>query len=1337
MLSNDKSSYNPTFLSGLSGSSTPQQNITGQQPFLPDNTTNTNKNTEVRIQNPEGKNINRSKIEDVYGKIPLYFIQNNGQLNDTVKFYERGNGRSTFFTNEGVYLLLTKENDSKVQRFNGSKIKSVETSIKDHEPQLIKLSPLDSNKSPEIVAEELQDGKVNYLIGDDHKKWQTDIPTYRAIAYKEVYDGIDIKFYGNNRQMEYDIIVKPGFNPSMVRLSYEGIEGLSINDKGDLEIKLKDGKIIQEKPYIYQEINGRKVEIDGQFKILDISSIHSYGFEIASYNKDYPLIVDPVLVYSTYIGGTNNDGGLSMAVDTSGNAYITGETTSTNFPTTSPYQSSNAGGTDAFVTKIDSSGSLVYSTYLGGSGNDSGDSIAVDSSGNAYVAGETTSTNFPTASPHQPSNAGRTDAFITKLSSTGNSLIFSSYLGGSSNDDSVGIAVDTSGNIYLTGATSSSNFPTISLFPTTYAGGSDAYIAKINSSGSLVFSIYRGGSSDDYGNSIAVDSSGNAYVTGETLSTNFPTLSPYQASNAGLTDAFVVKINSLGSIVYSTYLGGSSDDYGDSIAVDSSENVYVTGETLSTNFPTVSPYQASNAGLNDAFVVKINSLGSIVYSTYLGGSSDDYGIGIAVDSSGNVYVTGGTLSTNFPTASPYQSSNAGNYDAFVTKINSSGSALQFSTYFGGGSDDYGIGIAVDSSENAYITGYTWSTNFPTASPYQGSNEGGSDAFVTKINISTTTPSVSSTSPASNATGVAVNTVITATFSKAMDSTTINTSTFMLKDSSANLVAGTVSYDSATYTATFTPSANLSYGTTYTASISKGAKDTGGNSMAADYTWSFTTATAPSVSSTSPASNATGVAVNTVITATFSKAMDSTTINTSTFMLKDSSANLVAGTVSYDSATYTATFTPSANLSYSTAYSASITTGVKDTSGNSMAATYSWSFTTATAPTYTITASAGTGGTISPSGTVTVTQGGSQTFTITPNTGYSISDVTVDGVSVGAVSSYTFSNVTANHTIVATFISKYIGALRCTDGGSIQCLERTDGGSDADNLDNGRPKIDLEYEYKIVVKDTNGIPQYVKLYMTQRSNPTTGEFYEYSLICSGDYTIGATCTYTTKLGPAAIHKFYFEVMMSDGAVLRYPETGEITGPTIELLNGYSIVGVARYVGAVNLDGQTAFGSSKVYRWISDGLTTDRNYGNYELVDANSLYPVVEGEGYFISRETNATLLELETYTDETANTFINYLLKPGWNMISSPYNKNVKLSDIKVRKGSGTELTWTEAAGAGWLYNSIYYYKGTDWGGVFAFESAGGNPDATLIPWLGYWVYLNKDDDVYYLVITKP
>ena len=687
----------------------------------------------------------RAAVLKAYGNLPLYFIQNQGQLDHQVRFYVKTSGQTLYFTDEGIVFDLLRTNSG------ASEGKEVNEGLKDREAKaerlVFNLNFDHARKGVSIEGLDPQEARINYLTGNDRSQWKTGVPTYGGVVYKGIYEKIDLKVFGNGKDLEYEFIVHPGGRPEDIVLTYHGIEGLATNGEGELVIDTAFGALQETKPYIYQDIGAKRV-VDGRFEIKaspdqENDSRFSYGFQVASYDRSFPLIIDPIiyptLSYSTYLGGSNSDIGNGIAVDGSGNAYVTGQTDSSNFPTQTPYQGANAGQIDAFITKLDAAGTtLFYSTYLGGSSYDFGRDIAVDGSGNAYVTGQTYSSNFPTETPYQAANAGQNDAFVTKLDAAGTGPSYSTYLGGSSYDYSYGIAVDGLGNAYVTGGTFSTNFPTKTPYQVANAGQTDAFVTKLDAAGTtLSYSTYLGGSGSDEGFGIGVDGSGNAYVTGRTSSTNFPTQSPYQGANAGQFDAFVTKLDAAGTgPSYSTYLGGSSYDYSYGIAVDGSGNAYVTGNSSSTDFPTKNPYQGANAGRSDAFVTKLDAVGTtLFYSTYLGGSTGyDISSAIAVDASGNAYVTGHTSSTDFPTQTPYQGTKAGDDDAFVTKLDAPGTTLSYSTYLGGSDWDEAHSIAVDVSGNAYVTGYTSSTNFPTRSPYQAANAGDNDAFVTKLGL---------------------------------------------------------------------------------------------------------------------------------------------------------------------------------------------------------------------------------------------------------------------------------------------------------------------------------------------------------------------------------------------------------------------------------------------------------------------------------------------------------------------------------------------------------------------------------------------------------------------------
>jgi hypothetical protein len=553
----------------------------------------------------------KESLLEAYGKLPLYFVENKGQLDSKVRFYVKTSGQTLYFTDEGiVFDLFRREKDTeKVMdgAENGHQTSGVKT-----ERLVFNLAFENAQQAISIEGLGRRGARINYFVGNDKNKWKTGSPTFKGVVYKGVYVGIDLKVYGNGKDIEYEFIVTPGGNPDDILLTYNGIEGLATNGEGELLIATAFGELKETKPYIYQEVEGERV-VDGNFEILSPAGQtqpgkFSYRFQVASYDPAYPLIIDPTLSYSTYLGGSDDDSGNGIAIDGSGNAYVTGNTYSTNFPTKNPYQGTKSGGSDVFITKLSSSGNtLSYSTYLGGSSGDYGQGIAVDGSGNAYITGNTDSTNFPTKNPYQGYIEGLSDVFITKLSSSGNTLSYSTYLGGISGDYGYGIAVDGSGNAYVTGYTYSTNFPTKNPYQIANSGSHDVFITKLSSSGNtLSYSTYLGGSNHDYGRGIAVDGSGNAYITGNTDSTNFPTKNPYQGNLSGPYDAFITKLSSSGSAFYSTYLGGSDDDSGNGIAIDGSGSAYVTGETTSTNFPMKNPYQIANSGLYDAFVTKLS-----------------------------------------------------------------------------------------------------------------------------------------------------------------------------------------------------------------------------------------------------------------------------------------------------------------------------------------------------------------------------------------------------------------------------------------------------------------------------------------------------------------------------------------------------------------------------------------------------------------------------------------------------------------------------------------------------------------------------------------------------------
>ncbi len=700
----------------------------------------------------------RQQVLTSYGNLPLSFEVNQGQTDSEVKFLSRGSGYTLFLTSTEAVLVL----DKLAVTTGKHRMASVRTSA-EHEntsstvPTVLRMKLLGANPAGLAGQEQLL-GKSNYFIGNDPLKWRTNVPHYARVRYKEVYPGIDLVYYGNQRQLEYDFVIASGADPQIIRLGFDGAYQLEIDEQGDLILHTPGGQIRLCRPHIYQESNGSRECIAGRYVIINKRQV---GFEVAAYDPSKPLIIDPVLSYSTYLGGNDWDYGHGIAVDAEGNAYVTGNTDSHNFPTVNPFQSAPVGVGAVFVTKLNPAGSaLIYSTYLGGSDAQyCYGGIAVDTSGNACVTGYTDSYDFPTVNPFQSAYDGRCDAFVAKLNPTGSALIYSTYLGGSDIEWAWGIAVDISGNAYVTGWTRSSDFPTVNPFQSVSGGMDDVFITKFNSAGSVLYSTYLGGFNNDKGYGIATDTAGNAYVTGITGSQPipgcsdiaFPTINPLPLEAGGgcpgMPDAFITKLNASGNaLIYSTFLGGCQREDGYGIAVDTSGNAYVVGTTNSDDFPIVDPFQPNLSGSYDAFVAKLNPAGSaLIYSTYLGGSDYEVGFDIAVDAVGNAYVTGVTNSDNFPTANAILHASPGPYgpfppgyggcrDAFVTKFNAACCTVNYSTYFGGSDEDLGNGIAVDIAGNAYVTGFTISTDFPTTAGAFQTTYGGSwnDAFVTKI-----------------------------------------------------------------------------------------------------------------------------------------------------------------------------------------------------------------------------------------------------------------------------------------------------------------------------------------------------------------------------------------------------------------------------------------------------------------------------------------------------------------------------------------------------------------------------------------------------------------------------
>ncbi len=589
-------------------------------------------------------------------------------------------------------------------------------------------------------------GIVNRLLGSSPGGWRTNLPTYSSVVYRGLYPGVDLVYEVNGGELKSEFRLAAGVAPEVIRWRYRGAEAVSVDRDGSLVVAAAGGRLREQAPVVFQDGDGGPLKVEGRFQV---HADGSAGFTIGGYDAGRPLVIDPVLLFSTYLGGSGLDTARAIATDAAGSAYVAGYTDSADFPLAGALQTAIKGSADAFVAKLSADGSaLVYCTYLGGSYDDRAFGIAVDAPGNAYLTGWTYSTNFPvTSGARQRALGGGRDAFVAKLNAAGSALVYSTYLGGSGNDSGNALAVDALGNAYVAGDTYSTNLPVSGGVQSANAGRQDAFAAKLNAAGSaLVWSSYLGGTGDDTATALAIDASGNAYLAGATSSTNFPTASPLQAANAGGSDAFVAKINATGSSLgFSTYLGGSggtvaAPETATGIGLDGSGNVYVAGYTSATNFPVLNAYQSAHkGGTLDGFLVKLNSSGAaMAYGTYFGGSGLDYINALAVDASGMAVVAGYTASSNLPAVNPAQTAKAGGYDAFLARFNASGATLDFSSYLGGADLDAANAVAIDATRSLWVAGQTASAAFPTKNPIQALNPGGYAGFVAKFGDRTPT-----------------------------------------------------------------------------------------------------------------------------------------------------------------------------------------------------------------------------------------------------------------------------------------------------------------------------------------------------------------------------------------------------------------------------------------------------------------------------------------------------------------------------------------------------------------------------------------------------------------------
>ncbi len=667
---------------------------------------------------------------DALAALPLGFEPNVGQAEIGVDYLARGPGYRLALSSTTADITLP-----------GSE-------------RPVEMRLIGSNPAAQATTLDPLPGHTNYLTGDDPSAWQTGVPTYGRVSYADVWPGVDIVFLGDQRRLRHDFVVAPGADPSTIAVGFgsgDGDHAASLDPAtGDLLV----GDARLSRPVLFQiDAHGQEQPVEGAFRLLGDGHV---GFTVGAYDRTKSLVIDPTLVTSSYFGGSGIDNAAAVDVDGGGNVYIAGSTESSDFRATNPFQNTlngdgSPGKSDAFVAKLNAEGTtLLYATYLGGSNRDAAAGVAVAADGTVYVTGVTESDNFPKTDGVAQGNygGGPSDAFVTKLNPAGSGLAWSTFVGGSQTDAARAIAVNATGEAFVTGSTNSVEFPTANPLQQNAPRPDDvdAFVTKVATQGnSFVFSTRLGGDNDDRGLDVAVDATGNAYVTGDTRSPGFPTARPLQPGAGGaasgvagsFSDAFVSKFGPAGNnLVYSTFLGGSDTDQGTGITVDVAGSAYVTGTTNSPNFPVKDPLQGRKDSDTDAFVTKVNPAGSeLVYSTYLGGSGADSGTGILVDQVGSATVVGVTGSTNFPTAKPLQGVKGGGAtDAFVSTLAPAGATLVSSTYLGGREDDLAAGVAVGpGAATPVVVGSTSSADYPTAKPLQAARAGASaDGFVTRI-----------------------------------------------------------------------------------------------------------------------------------------------------------------------------------------------------------------------------------------------------------------------------------------------------------------------------------------------------------------------------------------------------------------------------------------------------------------------------------------------------------------------------------------------------------------------------------------------------------------------------
>ncbi len=675
-----------------------------------------------------------------WGRVPLHFEAGNGKGLSGVEgvapdFVTRGAGYAVAISaTESVVVVPPAPRKMMTGVRGGSRNRSAPPLPTDS-PSVVHMRLLGANQSAPGTKLEPLPGRVNYYHGNDPAKWRTDVRTYGRIRYEEVYPGIDLVYYGNQQQLEHDFIVAPGADPASIRMTYESTGGTALTESGDLLLHTDAGDLRQLRPVSYQEVNGERQPVESRYCLQADGQV---TVSVGSYDPRRPLVIDPVLTFSSYLGGSNYEYGGALLLAEDGSVLLSGMTYSPDFPAPNAFDPELFSVTDAFIARLDPTGtSLTYATYFGGNGWEMIHDMVLGADGSLYVAGESSATNLPVTVSLQQQNRGYIDGFVAHFNAAGNVLLYSTYLGGEAEDIGRCIALDAAGNVYVGGSTQSSDFPTLNPFRVPLTFSTEGFIAKINPTATaLVYSSYLGGFDTDLVTDLALETDGSVYLVGYTHSHDFPLVNPMFPRDQR--SAFLVHVNSAGSgLLHASTLGGALDDEAHAVALDGQGALFLTGYTGSDDFPLVRPLQAVHGGAADVFVAQVDLSGpTLAFSTLLGGNANDFAYALALDPAGAVYVAGETQSDLFPTVEALQAQRASPAtDAFLTKIDPATPGLVYSTYLGGSGEERGVALAVDAAGNAYVQGETSSLDFPTASPFQPSHgRGFADTFVSKVGV---------------------------------------------------------------------------------------------------------------------------------------------------------------------------------------------------------------------------------------------------------------------------------------------------------------------------------------------------------------------------------------------------------------------------------------------------------------------------------------------------------------------------------------------------------------------------------------------------------------------------